>query len=362
MSIEEIRPQVETWRADGERYGVAVLTETWRSAPRKPGARFARSQTGEIAGNVSAGCVEADLAERLAGVLAGDPPSVVTYDVSDETAHGVGLACGGRIAVFLEAREPDEPVWPVLLENIDARSTCFLLTEMSSSRPSAHWLLAPDGDVLASETARPAPEAAVEAGRRLLDTGGVQVVEADATVAGGAASAAGDAAPGAVLVEVFLPSRRLVVVGATPIGAALARLARAAGIAVAVIEPRAAYAGTLDDGWEVDGRWPDEALSARVPDRSTAVAVVAHDARLDVAALDTALRSDAGYVGLLGGGRTRRVRFEALREAGVDEARIAGVHAPIGLDIGAERPAEVALAILAEIVAVWRGAAPAGAP
>lgn len=361
MSIEEIRPQVEAWRADGERYGVAVLTETWRSAPRKPGARFARSRSGEIAGNVSAGCVEADLAERLAGVLAEDPPSLVTYDVSDETAHGVGLACGGRIAVFLEARDPDEPIWPLLLENLDARSTCFLLTEMSSPRRGAHWLVAPNGEVLASDTARPAPEAAVEAGRRLLDTGGVQVVEADARVTGEDAEPAGDAAAAAsasVLVEVFLPSRRLVVVGATPIGAALARLARTADIPVAVIEPRAGYAGALDDGWEVDGRWPDEALSARVPDRSTAVAVVAHDARLDVAALEAALRSAAGYVGLLGGGRTRRVRFEALREAGVDEAKIASVHAPIGLDIRAERPAEVALAILAEIVAVWRGAAP----
>ncbi|HSM08631.1 MAG TPA: XdhC family protein [Gemmatimonadota bacterium] len=353
MSIEEIRPRVESWRAAGERYGVAVLTGAWRSAPRKPGARFVRSESGEIAGNVSAGCVEADLAERLAGVLAGEEPSTVTYDVSDETAHGVGLACGGRIDVFLEARSPDDPVWPALLDRLDARATVFLITDTSPAA-AAHWLVAPDGEVLAADTDRPPPPAAVEVGREMLDTGGVRLIEAGRD-AGGAPPAD---APVPVLVEVFLPSRRLIVVGATPVGAALARLARAAGIDVEVIEPRSAYADALrDTDVEVDERWPEEALPPRAPDRSTAVAVVAHDVRLDVAALEAALRSPAGYVGLLGGGRTRRARFEALREVGVAEDRISAVHAPIGLDIGAEKPAEIALAILAQIVTVWRGAA-----
>ena len=353
MSIDEIRPRVETWRAAGERYGVAVLTGAWRSAPRKPGARFVRSESGEIGGNVSAGCVEADLAERLSGVLSGAPPDTVTYDVSDETAHGVGLACGGRIDVFLEAREPDDPVWTALLERLDTRATVFLLTDVSPG-PGAHWLVDPEGHVLAADSDRPPPPAAVEAGREMLDTGGVRLVEPEAV----ADRAPADAASAPTLVEVLLPSRRLIVVGATPVGAALARLARAAGIEVKVIEPRSAYAAALGDmDVEVDERWPDEALPAFAPDRSTAVAVVAHDARLDVAALEAALRSPAGYVGLLGGGRTRKARFEAVREAGVDEERISAVRAPIGLDIGAEKPAEIALAILAQIVAVWRGAA-----
>ncbi|MDX1576977.1 MAG: XdhC family protein, partial [Gemmatimonadota bacterium] len=147
------------------------------------------------------------------------------------------------------------------------------------------------------------------------------------------------------------------VVGATPVGAALARLAHTAGIPVEVIEPRPAYAESLvEAALEVDGDWPDEALPRRAPDRSTAVAIVAHDARIDTAALESALASPAGYVGLLGGGRTRRSRFEAVREAGISEAEIERVRAPIGLDIGAERPAEIALAILAEVVAAWHGA------
>lgn len=347
MSIEEIRPSVQAWRAAGERYAVAVLTGAWRSAPRLPGARFARSAGGEIAGNVSAGCVEADLAERLDAVLAGAPPGLVDYGVSDETAHGVGLACGGRIEVYLEARAPEDPVWPALLDRLDARDTVFLLTAIPPAG-SGRWLVDPEGRVLASDVDGPPPPRAVEAGRARLDTGGVEVVGRDI--------AAGEDPP--TLVEVLLPARRLIVAGATPVGAALARLAYAAGIPVRVIEPRAAYAASLvDSGVVVDDRWPDEALAALAPDRSTAVAIVAHDARLDAAALEAALAAPSGYVGLLGGGRTRRQRFETLREAGVDETRIGTVRAPIGLDIGAELPAEIALAVLAEIVAVWRGAA-----
>lgn len=358
MSFEEIRDQVDGWRAAGQRHGVAVLTGAWHSAPRRPGARFVRSESGEIGGNVSAGCVEADLAERLDAVLAGGEPGFASYGVSDETARGVGLACGGRIDVYLAAREPDDPIWPTLMDAIDSRSTVFLLTDVSPGSPGARWLVDVEGVLLASDADGPPPPVAVDAARTLLDTGGVQVVDdAGVELDGPHAGRADDEPAPATLVEVVLPARRLIVVGATPVGAALARIARAAGIAVEVVEPRTAYAASLEgEGLEVDGAWPDDALPGRAPDRSTAVAVVAHDARIDTAALEAALQSSAGYVGLLGGGRTRRRRFEALREIGVEEAAIERVYAPIGLDIGAERPGEIALAILGEIVAVWRGA------
>lgn len=358
MSFEEIRERVERWRAAGERYGVAVLTGAWHSAPRRPGARFVRSEAGEIGGNVSAGCVEADLAERLDAVLAGQATGFVSYGISDETARGVGLACGGRIDLYLAAREPDDPIWDPLIDAVDSRSTVFLLTDVSEEGRGARWLVEPGGELLASDAGAPAPAAAVEAARELLDAGGVRVVDAEGVpLRGPHADRTADQPAPATLVEVVLPARRLIVVGATPVGAALARLAHTTGIPVEVIEPRSAYADSLDDAdLDVDPAWPDDALPGRAPDRSTAVAIVAHDARIDAAGLEAALASPAGYVGLLGGGRTRRSRFEALRQAGVAEADISRVKAPIGLDIGAERPAEIALAILAEIVAAWHGA------
>lgn len=343
MSVDEVRARIERWRTAGEPYATAVLTDTWNSAPRRPGARFAVSGKGEIAGNVSAGCVEADLAERLAGVLNGDASGFVTYGVSDEQAHSVGLACGGTIRVYLEAAPRDDPVWPVLVEALESRTTVLLITDVSGGPAARHWLIDCDGRVLATDSpARPPLQALEEAGD-LLVTGGLQLLESDG-------------APRAV-VEVFLPSRRLVVVGATPVGAALARIAASAGFHVEVIEPRSAYAAELEgSGVGVDGRWPDEALADLAPDVSTAVAVVAHDARIDGSALSEVMRHPVGYVGLMGGGRTRRVRFEALRGDGVEEQKISRIRAPIGLDIGAESPAEIAVSILAQVVASWRGA------
>lgn len=345
MNVDEVRRVVERWRGNRDRYAEAVVTATWHSAPRRPGARFLRSEAGEIVGNVSAGCVEADLALRLDQVLAGDPPSLVSYGVSDEAAHGVGLACGGRIEVWLAERGPDDAVWPALIEQIDARRAGILLTDLSEGGSAGRWLLGSDGGLLARDesTAKEPPVAPLAAGRDLLTTGGVNVV----SEAGGTRT----------LVEVFLPARRIVVVGATPIGVALDVLARSAGISVTTIEPRPGYAGSLENVAQLDGRWPDEALAALRPDRSTAIAVVAHDARIDESALAAALASEAGYVGLLGGRKTRDARVASLRESGVGAEALARIHAPIGLDIGAETPAEIALSILAQIVAVWRGAA-----
>jgi len=321
---------------------MAVLTECWFSAPRRPGARFARAESGSVGGNVSAGCVEADLALRLDAVLADGRSVPATYGISDATAAGVGLSCGGTIELQLEAWEPDNPIWPALFTQLDARAPVILVTDLEA-RLGAHWLLDASGGVIASDVAGPPPEGVLDVGRQLLVTGGVRVLRvADAP---------------ASLIEVLLPPRRLIVIGATPVGAALAGLARAADIPVSVVEPRQAYAdGLIDADVRLLRMWPDEAWEQIRPDTSCAVAVVAHDERIDVPALAGALAAGCSFVGLLGGGRTRESRRAALVDAGFSESQVARISAPIGLDIGAERPEEVAVAILAEIIGVWRGA------
>ncbi len=341
MSVEEIRASLETWRDKGERAAVAVLTESWSSAPRRPGARFARSESGAIGGNVSAGCVEADLALRLDAVLAGGPNEVVSYGISDETATGVGLSCGGRIELFLETWSPESPVWSALYERLDARLPAILISAISEGN-SGHWLLDGSGKILAADVTDSIPSGAPEAGLALLPAGGTQVLKAS------------DSAT--FLVETFLPPRRLIVVGATPVGVALARLAHTTGIPVCVVEPRVAYGESLDSlDIQLLREWPDEAFELIRPDASCAVAVVAHDDRLDGSALAGALAAECGYVGLLGGRRTREARIAALLDAGVAESAASSIRAPIGLDIGADRPAEIAVSILAEVIGVWRG-------
>ncbi|MFQ5529618.1 MAG: XdhC family protein, partial [Gemmatimonadota bacterium] len=338
MSVREIRPYLEAWHAEGDRAAIALLTECWSSAPRRPGARFARSESGSIGGNISAGCVEADLALRLDAVLAGEPGDLVSYGISDETAAGVGLACGGRIQLHLEAWSPDSPVWPVLFERLDARAPVVLVTAIGRDE-RAHWLLDASGALLASDGPESPSATVVEAGHELLSTGGARVLEVTGEPD--------------VFVEALLPARRLIVIGATPVGAALARLASMAAVPVAVVEPREAYGGSLAElDIEVVRLWPDEAFDRIRPDASCAVAVVAHDERIDVQALSGALVAQCPYVGLLGGRRTRESRRASLLAAGHDESLVDRISAPIGLDIGGERPEEIAVGILAEIIGV----------
>lgn len=155
------------------------------------------------------------------------------------------------------------------------------------------------------------------------------------------------------------PPLRLLVVGAVHIAQALAPMAQAVGFAVTVIDPRRAFA-TADrfPGVALREDWPDEAMAELRPDSRTAVVTLTHDPKLDDPALDAALRSEAFYIGALGSTRTHAKRVARLKEAGHDDAAIARIHAPVGLDIGAVTAPEIAVSILAELISVRRGATP----
>ena len=164
-----------------------------------------------------------------------------------------------------------------------------------------------------------------------------------------------DSDSGPVFVHVFNPPLRLVVVGAVHIAQALVPMAAMAGYEVAVVDPRRSFASRerFPDVALVD-EWPDDAIAALAPDSRTALVTLTHDSKLDDPALLAGLRTPAFYIGSLGSRRTHRTRLERLREKGCEERALARIHAPIGLDIGAQSPAEIAVAIVAEITAVSR--------
>ena len=287
------------------------------------------------------GCVEADLTLRLEQLLTGGPAGFVDYGVTDETAMGVGLSCGGRMRLFLARGACGDPVWEALLQRLDSGMPNVLVTALEPDR-DRRWLLDEALSVVGASVEEPAPDEVLEAARSGLKTGASRVVHADFAD---------------LFVEAMLPERRLVIVGGTPVGVQLARLAAAVGIPVVVIEPREAYAAAIaDSGAELRREWPAEALAAIRLDSSCAVAVVAHDGKLDVPALAAGLAADCVYVGLLGGRRTRESRLETLAQLGITESVLGRIRAPIGIDIGAETPREIAISILAEVVAGWRGA------
>jgi xanthine dehydrogenase accessory factor len=167
-----------------------------------------------------------------------------------------------------------------------------------------------------------------------------------------------DTTDGEVFIHVFNPTIRLVIIGAVHIAQALVPLARAIGYDVVIADPRSAFA--MEErfpGVEIARAWPDEALPMIGLDARTAVVVLSHDPKIDDPALSYALGSDAFYVGALGSKQTHAKRIERLRQAGITDADIERIHAPIGLDIGAQGSAEIALSIIAEIMAAQRGKA-----
>ncbi len=159
-----------------------------------------------------------------------------------------------------------------------------------------------------------------------------------------------------LFVQPFSPPLRMIVVGAVHIAQPLAQMAALAEYAVVIVDPREAFATEVRfPGVELTSAWPDQALAALAPDARTAVVTLTHDPKLDDPALAVALRSPAFYVGALGSRRTHEARLERLRERGLGDAELARIHAPVGLDVGARSPAEIAVSILAEVTLALRG-------
>jgi xanthine dehydrogenase accessory factor len=341
--MRDVLPDIERWRAEGRPVAVATVIETWGSAPRAAGAKMAMTAEGGIAGSVSGGCVESAVFEEGREALASGKPRLLHFGVTDDRAWEVGLACGGTIEVFVE--KLDEQLFQPLRRALEAERACTLVTVVRGPEAllGRQRLLLEDGSGAGSlgteldSSADAAAAAALREGRsRRVEIG-----------------AAGPA-PCELFVEVLRPSPTLVVVGGVHIAIALTDLARALGYRTIVVDPRQAF-GNVKRFPNVDrvlSAWPDEGLRQAGLHSSTAVAVLTHDPKLDDPALSEALASDAFYVGALGSRATQEKRRKRLLEAGVAPEHLARLHAPIGLPLGGRTPEEIALAVMAEIVAV----------
>ncbi len=295
-------------------------------------------------GSVSSGCVEGDLYEHIQQVIESGEPRLLEYGITDEMAIEVGLACGGDIEVLVAPFDPKSEVWDALERVTSEAGAAVLLTGLSDEIRTRQLLFFPDGSRVGSLGTEDLDQRAEEMARPLLDAGGTQIIELDDPSA-------------SIFCEAFLPPPRLAIVGATPVAAALCHLASFLEMAVTVIDPREVFAKEerFPDADRVLCLWPEEALKEIELDRYWSVVVLAHDRKLDVPALAAALKAGCLYVGQIGGGRTQRLRKEALAELGIPEEQIEKIHGPVGLDIGALSPEEIALSIIAELLAVRRG-------
>jgi len=344
--MRELFRTLDAWQRQSEELALATVVAVSGSAPRPSGARFLITRSGRTAGSVSGGCVESDVYERALRALDDGRPVLVHYGGSDEEwSFEVGLACGGAIDVLIEPFVPDA-AWQAVrraLEEDRPAALCVAL-EPEPLRGRRLAVLGDgcrvggiDGELDAAAAAAAAP---------LLADGGSRVVE---TVWRGR--------PARLFVEAFRRPLRLFIVGATHTAIPLCRMASLLGYRVHVVDARSIFATKerFPEAEEVLRAWPDEVLTPAALDGDAHVVTLTHDPKFDLPALAQALRSRATYIGALGSRVTHRRRLERLREQGFDDAQLARIRTPVGLDIGARTPEEIALCILAEMVAVRCG-------
>jgi xanthine dehydrogenase accessory factor len=304
------------WHQAGEGAAIATVIETWGSAPRPAGSQMAVSGTGAMMGSVSGGCVEGAVVEEARASLTDGESRVLTYGVSDDDAFAVGLACGGTIRVLVEPVGKGIPV--AMLEDLAAARAQRAAVAYVVNMETWERNLAPLGGDLEA--------------RFRADRSGVE---------------------GAEFVAIHNPPLRMVIVGAVHIAQGLAGMAAACGYDVWLIDPRDAFGSQARfPGQRVLNEWPDEAMAQVGIDARTAVVTLTHDAKLDDPAIRAALASECFYLGCLGSKRTHAKRLERMADLPADA--VARIHAPVGLDIGAMSPAEIAVSIMAQITQVLR--------
>lgn len=292
----------QNWK--GSPLALATVVSTWGSAPRPRGSHMLVHADGRFEGSVSGGCVEGDILDTAAQVIAGAPFQLKRYGVADDSAWEVGLPCGGEISVMVQ---------PVSAEGFDPE----LFERIAEARTDGRSLTVTTDLATGHSDLRP------------LETGEIFANRYD-------------------------PPRRLLIVGAVQIAQSLAALTQALGIETVVIDPRGRFlTAERFPGVTLDDRWPDEAVEAWKPGPSTAVVTLSHDTKIDDPALIAALAAETGYVGALGSRRSHAARRERLGASGVEAGQLDRIDGPVGIDIGAIGPSEIALSIAAAMVGAF---------
>jgi xanthine dehydrogenase accessory factor len=299
-----------------------------------------------VVGSLSGGCVEGAVHEVALEVIASGTPRLESYGVTDDDAYAVGLPCGGTIDVFVEPLSSSAfAEIPMLWAAVRDGEPTVLATVVAGAGAGAHAIVR-DGATTGS-LGEPALDRAVAAdAETLLSTGGTAEHRYPTQ-----SERAGEEA--VVLLQAFTPAPAMYLFGAIEVAAALARIGTSLGYRVTVCDARETFATAerFPHADEVVVEWPHRFLQQAPVDGRTVICVLTHDPKFDVPVLQVALRSPAAYIGVMGSRRTHADRVRRLLDRGVTEPDLSRIAAPIGLDLGARTPAEMAVAIAAELIA-----------
>ena len=305
--VDDILTPTSFWLKEKRRIALATVISTWGSSPRPVGGQMAIDENGEIIGSVSGGCIEgAVISEGIASIKDGKS-RIKDYGISNDMAWEVGLACGGELKVLIQPLNLEDEIVYSIVDSIKKRKTVKLKIDCSN-------------------------------GDRIIDnTINNQISHFDKL--------------NNEFIHIIDPKPRLFIVGAVHIAQALVSLANVADYEIILIDPRDHFA-TKDrfPNCKIINEWPDEALSKFHLDSSSHLVTLTHDPKIDDLALIFCMKKNFGYIGSLGSKKTHNKRCERLLEKGFNETELSKIHAPIGLDIKAKTPAEIATSILAEII------------
>ncbi|MDX1388715.1 MAG: XdhC/CoxI family protein [Acidobacteriota bacterium] len=341
--MRDVLPEIERWRDEGKRIAVATVVKVWGSAPRPLGSKMAVTSAGDMTGSVSGGCVEGAVVEEAQSVLQSGEPKLLRFGVTNEEAWAVGLSCGGEIEIFLEMHNE---LFRALKRCLDDERLAVVVTVVAGAGSGRQLLFGPDdlaiGDLGSPELNRRAEELAAEARTSFRCT---------------RATLESDGSELDLFVDVHPPRPQLVVVGAVHVAIPLVGFATTLGFHTIVVDPRSAFA-TRERFPHVDRLlpvWPAEAFRDVNLHEGSYLAVLSHDLKIDLPAIEIALRSPVRYIGALGSKKTHAKRVAALEKGGFSKEEIARIHSPIGFDLGGRRAEEIAVSIMAEVIAVSHG-------
>lgn len=335
----DILPTVDNWLADNEQVALATVTKTWGSAPRREGSKMAVKRDLAMIGSVSGGCIEGAVIEEALDGLKKNQPHLLSFGVTDDTAWDVGLTCGGRINVFVEAL--DKTWWQLAKQRTESNLPTTTVTIL-------------DGELVGQKAMFDEKTEFIYQMDKLTDDHLSAFTEIAKTTRKSGQMTWQDTE---LMIDVLNPRPHLIIIGGVHVAIPLQAMAQMMGFRVSLVDPRSAFATEerFPDVENITHEYPTKALAALGLDKDTYLAVLTHDPKIDDQALISALPAGIPYIGVLSSTKTHEKRKARLHEAGISDDLMEQIHTPIGVDLGGRTPEEIALGVMAEIIAVRNG-------
>ena len=339
--MKELLTVAKDWISNKKPFAIATVIKTWGSSPRPIGSAMIISNEMEMAGSVSGGCVEGAVVKSALPLIENKIGQQLNYGIANEEAWEVGLSCGGKIQVFAEPfiafdEQPEEQaVWNQLQSCLENNEGCVMMTRLQDGE-TQHLLILPDGNVFGKAV----DQQLITNGLRAFSERKNQIIEQKGTE---------------WFAQVFPRKSQMIIIGAAHITVDLVQLANMYDFETIVIDPRGIFSNKTQFTLPPDKifeQYPSEVLGNYKLDAYTYAVVLSHDPKIDDNALHILLRSEVAYIGALGSRKTQAKRVARLEAAGFSEEEIGKIHSPVGVDIKAKTPKEIALSIMGEVIKV----------